>query len=743
MAETASLPASAPTPTLAPDAPASAPVVSLRDKTHRWRFQRVGGLDQVKLETADDIRNLPSLDQKLWVALSCPVKGLELDARTLELLDLDGDGRVRAPEIIAAIRWCEPRLRDLGALMAGGDALPLAAIHDATKEGRAALTAARRILEALGKAGADRLSAADVADTSKVFVGTLFNGDGVVTPEAALSAEVRAAMADAITCAGAVPDRSGKDGLSQGTVERFWAELEAYAAWWRKGDASPGVMVLGDRTAGAVEALRAARAKVDDFFVRCALAALAPRGAAALDRTDPEYAALAAKDLAAATADVAAFPLARVGPGAHLPLEAVNPAWSAAIAALRRDALAPLLGGDVRDLSPEGWGRVQGALAAADAWYGEKAGASVERLGRARVEALLAGGARREIEELIARDRAAEPEANGVADVVRLVHYHRDLYRLLNNFVTFADLYDGGAAAVFQAGTLYLDGRSCDLCVRVDDAAAHAALSASSRMCVAYCACRRPGAAMTVAACVTQGDSDFLTVGRNGIFYDRKGRDWDATVVKVVDSPISVRQAFFAPYKKFVRMVEENVARFAASKEKEAEASVSGAAAGVTDAATGAKPARPPAPADIGRTVGIVAALGVGIGALGTLLGGFVSGFMSLQPWWAKAVAVAGAVLLVSGPSMLVAWLKLRQRTLGPILDATGWAVNGRVKVNIPLGASLTARAVLPSGASRSMADPFEDLAARRNRRLAWAVVVAAAAALGAARWYHAWPFKR
>jgi len=30
-------------------------------------------------------------------------------------------------------------------------------------------------------------------------------------------------------------------------------------------------------------------------------------------------------------------------------------------------------------------------------------------------------------------------------------------------------------------------------------------------------------------------------VGRNGVFYDRKGRDYDATITKIVASPISLR----------------------------------------------------------------------------------------------------------------------------------------------------------------------------------------------------------
>lgn len=61
--------------------------------SHRWRFCRLGGFDQVRLETAEDIRHLGELDQKLWAALSCPVDGLEFDRRTLELLDVSGSRR--------------------------------------------------------------------------------------------------------------------------------------------------------------------------------------------------------------------------------------------------------------------------------------------------------------------------------------------------------------------------------------------------------------------------------------------------------------------------------------------------------------------------------------------------------------------------------------------------------------------------------------------------------------------------
>jgi len=704
---------------------------------HRWKFHRVGGLDQVALETGDDLRHLEQLDQKLWVALSCPVRGLELEARTLELLDLDKDGRVRAPEIISAVKWCDARLKDLGELIPGKEVLPLALIDDSRPEGKALLGAARRILSVAGKAQATEVAPADVADLSGVFAKSDFNGDGIVPAEAAgEDAETRQLIAEAIACAGAESDRSARPGIDQKRLDAFFAELQAFGEWARQGE-TPEVLALGPETGAIHAAVTALLPKVDDYFTRCRLAAMDPRGVL-LNRADAELVALASQDLSAAAEAVAAFPIARVEAGRTLPLrDGVNPAWSGRVAALSR-----ALGGK-QALTLAEWEELQGKLAAHGAWLAAKKGASVEKLGVARVRAILAGQGKAAVEALLARDKAFEAEAAAVADVERMVRYRRDLYTLLRNFVSFVDFYSPTVPAVFQAGTLFLDGRSCELCIRVEDPAAHAALAGLSRMYLAYCDLHRAGGeSMKVVAAFTQGDSDFLRPGRNGIFYDRRGRDWDATITRIVENPISIRQAFLSPYKKLLRMIEEQVSRFAAAKEKEADARLSATAAGLGDAATGAKLPPPKAdPVDVGKMVGIIAALGVGAGALGTLFGGFVSGFLSLQPWWAKLVAVAGMVMVISGPSMLIAWLKLRQRTLGPVLDATGWAINGRVQVNMPPGSTLPEEARLPRGSHRSLEDPYEDRNARSRRRTLTLLLLLVLVALGAARYYGRWPF--
>jgi MFS family permease len=133
----------------------------------------------------------------------------------------------------------------------------------------------------------------------------------------------------------------------------------------------------------------------------------------------------------------------------------------------------------------------------------------------------------------------------------------------------------------------------------------------------------------------------------------------------------------------------------------------------------------PKAPAEKPKIeVGTVAALGVGLGAISTMIGGALAGFVNLG-WW-MPLGVLGLVMLVSGPSMLIAWLKLRQRTLGPILEGTGWAINGRVKINIPLGSYLTDAKELPLGSKRILGDPFSDEKEKqRQRNITIAVTIA------------------
>ena len=695
---------------------------------HTWNFFRTGGVDQVALTTGADLLALEHLDQKLWVALACPVKGLELDEETLALIDTDGDGRIRVPELLAAITWSAARLSDVGTLLAGTDGLPLAALNLNTPEGRAVHASAQQILANLGKKNATTITIAESADTAKIFAASPLNGDGVIPPEAAAEAATKQLITDMIASTGGTADRTGSLGVTAADIEKFFVALADYAAWATAG-AAAAVLPLGEQTSAASAAIAAVRAKIDDFFARCRLAAFDARALAALNRSETEFLAIAAKELTRSAAEVAGFPLARIEAGRTLPLlDGVNPAWSAALATLHAAAVTPIFGAAKTTLTAAEWADLQTRFTAHDAWAAAKAGAACEKLGLARAQEILASKGRDALATLLAEDLSLAPQFAAMAGVERLARYHRDLRSLLHNFVNFADFYSRDRWAVFQAGTLFLDSRSTEFCVRID---APNPLAVMSKAYIAYCSCTRAGCPpMNLAACFTQGDSDYLFVGRHGVFYDRAGRDWDAVITGIVDNPISIRQAFWSPYKKFLRMIEEQVAKRAAAAEAASNARLATAAEKTANA--DAVKVEPPNKVDVGA----VAAIGVAISGAVTAIT-LILGYVFALKLWQYPLVLVGLVLVISAPSMLIAWLKLRQRTLGPLLEGNGWAVNGRVKINIPFGTALTDVAVLPAGSHRSLEDPYEDKAAAKQKRRAtfFIVVVLLAAAALWIRW--------
>jgi hypothetical protein len=581
-----------------------------------WRFFRAGGFDQVRLDSAEELLAIGELDQKLWVALSCPVRGIEFDARTLALVDSDGDGHVRAPELINAVRWAGERLRDPAVLAAKLPGVPLAAIRDDDEEGAAIAAAARELLADLNA------------------------GDDLITAAAASAAQAR------------------------------YAE-RALAAWQAAGAAASP---LGEATEAAHAALEAVAEKVEDWFVRCRLAAFDGRAAEALNAGDAALASLGAATLKVDAADIAALPLARVEAGAALPLAAgLNPAWAARMAALDTTVVQPLLGAR-EALTEADWAALRERLAPYAAWLAGK----------------------------------PDPASTGagISELERLAHYVRDLMVLANNFVAFRDFYTRQGPATFQVGTLYLDGRACELSVAVNDAGKHAALAGLARIYLVYCDCVRGAERITVAAAFTAGDADQIMVGRNGVFYDRQGRDWDATITRVVDHPISLRQAFWSPYKRLARFIAEQVQKFAAKKDAAAGDKLAGAT--MDASAKAVAPGQPPAPFDVGKFAGIFAAIGLALGALGTALAAALTGLFALA-WWQLPLVLVGIMLLISGPAVALAWFKLHSRNLGPILDANGWAINARARINIPFGVTLTQVAALPANAERALSDPYAE----------------------------------
>ena len=556
---------------------------------YNWSFFKTARLAQVKIEKGDDIAHLAELDRKLWTVLSSPTTGVRFDARMLALMDTDGDGRIRVPEVLAAIEWLK------------GKGVNLDDLFKDDPEDRAAL-------------------------------------DKVVAQQADLAA--------------AEPSKDDK---------------AAMKAWEDAPKSDPAIMPLGDATPAANAALAAVEAEIDAFF------------------TVPE-------DL----------PLVTEEQDKVLPLSRnLNPKWMAAIAAFAKDTAAPALGKPADgELTRLEWAGLKAKFAPYRAWVAAKP--VMDAAAKARLE-----------------------------DQERLLRYKLNLVPFLRNFVNQADLYDPETNAMFQMGTLYIAERACTLCFHVADEGAHSALSVRSDCCIVYAKLTRKGSAETrnICAAITAGCTAPLYVGRNGIFIDRDGLDWDATVTKIVEAQVSLKEAFWAPWRKLGETVAEQVKKFIGDRQTAATAGVAKAADGSAAKEKGGNSA---------ALAGSVAALGVGIGMMGAAFAGLF-GLVAGLPWWKTALAVVAVLLAVSLPSVILTWFKLRRRDLGAILNAGGWAANRPLRFSCGLAREFTRLAVLPPGAHAAR-DPYS--------RTPWgkivvAVLVLVAAYLGCAWKYDFWPFPK
>ncbi len=318
----------------------------------------------------------------------------------------------------------------------------------------------------------------------------------------------------------------------------------------------------------------------------------------------------------------------------------------------------------------------------------------------------------------------------------------RDFCTLLRNFVSFQDFYakrgkallgrgaeDETPWAIFQAGTLVIDQRACNLCLKVSDMAKHNTQAPDSGMYLIYCNCKHhaSGQTMQIVAAMTVGDIRNLKVGKNALFYDRQGRDWEAEVVKIIDNPISIGQAFWSPYRKLGEWVTGLITKSAAEKEQKSFADMT---AKLQTTPAPADKAAAPAPFDIAKFAGIFAAIGMAIGYIGSFFTSLALGLKGLG-WWGWLV-IPGLLLVISGPSMILAWMKLRKRNLAPLLNANGWAINADAIVNVVFGNTLTDQAQYPI-----LKLPKKGLSKRAKWAIAIAVIVLVVAIAAFVLWHY------
>ena len=592
-------------------------------RNYKWQYCSLGGTKRVCITRGEDIAHLGELDQKLWTVLSCPVKGLELDERTLDLIDYDRDGKIRADEVITAANWLCSVVKDKDRIFEGHDYIDLSDFNTDNEEGAQMHDCAAEVLKIMG-----------------------LEKTTITLPEL---------------------DEFLKD-YDENAVKALEDTLE---------NMSVAVAPYKDNSDDAAAAVDAIRDKVTDYFLRCKFIQFHDDCAAALDVSVEKVAEISEKNFATNIEEISKYPLSKPRADALLPLKGgINPAWQSQFAKVKELVLdVDYPGKDA--LTEEEW---NAAVAKIDA-YVEAKNEETKNIHDGHEERLT-------------------NEHDVIKPLERLLHLYRDFYTLLRNYVAMIDFYNKDIPAVFQAGQLYIDSRRLDLCLKVGpEVAKHMDNSELSDMFLIYCKCtsRVKNETMNIVAVLTSGDINNIRVGKNAVFYDNSGQDWDAVVTHVKENPISVREAFWSPYRKFGRWCKEKFTKSAEEKEAAAFENLTAKADATTTAvaAPGAAPAAAKKPFDIAKFAGIFAAIGIGLGMVIQALTGILGAVF--HSWLSAIIFILIIMLCISGPSMVLAWIKLRGRNLGPVLNANGWAINSKIIVNSRFGRTLTQRAKYPA----------------------------------------------
>lgn len=664
-------------------------------------FDRLGRALHLRLDSAEALANAPALDEALWVANNAPVQILQTDATLLESLDADRDGRITCRDLSEAIEWLLAVLSDHSDVSSASDALRISALAaDHPDAGRIA-EAAGKILHRLGAPEAGAVTLDQVRAIKRQVEARPVSEAGVVTPAAAEGPAVRAFIADAVAATGGAEHPSGQRGLNEPLLDRFVREVRARLEWLGRGAVDEGattdIMPLGPATPAAFDAYEGIRAKLDQYFAQCEAMALDERFRSRMGITDAELAGLDFDDPAAIQKVLAEAPIAPASAEGVLHFDAhINPHDVDALARFREAVMQPILGDDAGALDALAYRRIAETFAPHRQWRQANAGAAAAGLSPQRLGECL----QPELAEAVRRAIAASSETALVLENIRLLEkailYQANLLELANNFVSFPHLYAPARRALFEMGTLVMDGRRFNLAVRADNRTRHAELAATSGIYMLYVEVAPAGGAKyELAVPVTAGGKGNLCLGKRGVFIDRTGRQIDAVVVHVIENPISMREAVWAPFRRLGRMITGKIESLSSETEKQFEQRAGSTLEQATAAQPTAAAPAPPEPQRLAQPMGaLMMGGGVALAAIGSAAAYITKtlGEASSHARWIALASLGGAILAVVGMTALVAWLRLRRRDLSAVLEGSGWGINARMRLTRKLARQFTRR---------------------------------------------------
>jgi len=672
----------------------------------RYKFDHHGHAYHLKIENVADLKLILDLDEAHWVATNAPIETINTDPVFLQLLDEDLDGRIRTTELKKGIVWLLEHLQDTSGIKPGNKVLDIEAIQLTASQGKRIQESALKILKKRESKGRSLINLLEVRDIIKKDAEGGMDTAGMVLENAAPSEEIRKFLQDIIQTVGGEPHPSGQLGVTFEKLEQFMNEIRQYQQWLLEPQAAveipeAPILWLGDHTPRAYEFFSEINTKIDQFFILCDAIQLEPKIAKKLRSNSSRLSLLDLTDTESLKTFLVDSPIAWPNNESVLYFEQIiNPYYYDKIESFQERVVTPFTGQKMEKITHEQWKILKRKFIPYQTWYTSKPEVNVGDLSLEKISRYLDSPLmQKTIRLLIQRSHKTAFVLDNLRLVEKLILFQCYMMQFVNSFVSFPNLYNPKTRALFEMGTLIMDGRHFTLAIKVPNREQHAKFSNASNMFVLYVevSAKEGDKLYEIAVPVTSGMRGNLQVGKRGIFQDIYGNDHHATVVQIVENPISFLEAIVAPFVRLGRAITTKLDEMSTKAEQDLEAK---SASALTQVRKGLpkKKEKPSTAVTQPSAGGLLAGGSIAIAALGSSVA-FITSTLAELGWQVFLGGVLAAALAVLLPTTIVAYLKLAKRDLSSILEGSGWGINTRMRLDHQQAWGFTIKPEYPANA--------------------------------------------
>ena len=693
------------------------------------RFQKIGGSRQLVLDKAENLEQIPVLDEALWAVTAIPVDSVIMDREFLTFLDADGNGRIRPEELKNAVKWLTGVLNDYSGIDEASGTLRLSALNPDHPDADMLRASALLALNNLGAEDKTQITLSQVRDKKSIIAAGNNNGDGIITPANTEDPAVAQCISDIITCCGSKQDLSGEPGIDEAILNTFREEGSAHLEWLKTGREEDNSSPYGERAADFYALYAAIREKINEFYTFC--------GGLADDSADSRFGPLQKVD--PLNVDemgnfIRKAPVAMPTASGLLSVKKwMNPLWKTTVLNFLTMAKElNMVESDELLTEPE-WRNIEKSFVVRSGWDARKSNDKFDSLDIPTLEAYLAESNITALREMIAADLSVAKEIAACELLKKLILYQQNMLRFVNNFICLSDLFNPQQLSVIQPGRLILDGRYFTLLSNVSNLAEHKKIIARSNICVMYLELNTgkgtEAKKQTMAAAITSGSMRNIFIGKTGVFLTGDGIEWDAKVIDLIQQPVSFSEALQMPFFKLGEFAGKQADKFFSTKSKNVETDITKQ---VTDAANQKVPPQSPVqpPAQTPAVSGSMMLMGGGIGlaAIGSSVAFIAKSLQNISILNVLAVLL-GIIVIFGGPLVVISLVKLFRRDLSRFLEAEGCAVNLRMRLSHRMGKIFSFRPQFPAARFNGL-DLVDAFSGKKphGKMLIWLIIILIAA---------------